>query len=47
MLNELKNKIICRLIRKTWINTNVIVEVLRKATALEMKNYCENFYKNF
>ncbi len=46
MLNNLKNKIIVKLIKKTDINTTVIYSVFKKVPIKELEIYLENYKKS-
>ena len=46
MLNNLKNKIIAKLIKKTDINTTVIYSVFKKVPIKELEIYLENYKKS-
>lgn len=45
MLNNLRNKIIVKLIKKTVINTTVIYELFKKVPIKELEIYLENYKK--
>lgn len=46
MLNNLKNKIIVKLIKKTDINTTVIYSVFKKVPIKELEIYLEIYKKS-
>lgn len=46
MLNNLKNKIIVKLIKKTDINTTIIYSVFKKVPIQELEIYLEIYKKS-
>lgn len=43
-LNSLKNWLIVRLMRSTYLSTAPFYECMKQATRKEMENYMKNFY---